>query len=313
LTGAGEGALRRTGEIVKLQRYTQTVLILLGVPFWIISLGCTYLGWAIATRQVIPDLMLVLALVVASFFITGSTFAYNDYADRELDKRNIRKKGSLLMRGEIQPLNVLELAVALAILGLVLSLLINLTFMLLMAGCVLLSVMYSNPHIKLKSRGGWDLVVNMVGIGVLLPLAGWSVAEPVLEFPFFYLPSIFLGIGALYVLTTVADHDIDRRMGVNSLVVRFGKDATIILGFLFLVLDTFSLLIIGYLEYLVPWSIMRVMWPPLVVQWVVYHHYLMRGRPTYLNIIKTIIVLAGIFIGATGTFLMFLTGTFSMP
>jgi len=305
--------LRRTGEIVKLQRFTQTVLILLGVPFWIISLGCTYLGWAIATGQIIPDMMLILALVITSVFVTGSTFAYNDYADRELDRRNIRKKDSLLMRGRIRALTVLELAIALAVVGIILSLLINLTFTVLMGGCVLLSIMYSNPHIKLKARGGWDLVVNMVGIGILLPMAGWSVAEPIDLFPFFYLPSIFLGIGALYVLTTVADHNIDKRMGVNSLVVRFGRDNTITLGFIFLVLDTLSLLIIGYLEYLVPWSIMRVMWPPLVVQWLVYYHYIMRGRPTYLNIIKTIIVLAGIFIGATGTFLLFLTGMFLLP
>jgi chlorophyll synthase len=208
---------------------------------------------------------------------------------------------------------VLELAVSLAVLGLLFSLFINLTFTMLMGGCILLSILYSNPYMRLKARGGWDLIVNMVGIGILLPLAGWSIAKPVTEFPFFYLPSIFLGIGALYVLTTVADHKLDLRNGINSLVVRFGRDATVALGFAFLVADTFSLLIIGYFNYLVDWRIMRFMWPPLVAQWFVYYHYMMRGKVTYLNIIKTIIILAGIFIGATGTFLLFYTGVWPVP
>jgi 4-hydroxybenzoate polyprenyltransferase len=305
--------MRRTRGILRLQSYVQTLLIILGVPFWIISLGCVYLGWAVATKQIIPDIEVTLALVIASVLITGSTFAYNDYADRDLDRTNIRKKGSLLMRGRMAPPTVLGLALGLAFLGIVLSFFINLEFTVLMGGCVVLSILYSNPHVKLKGRGGWDLVVNMIGIGVFLPLAGWSVARPVQEFPFFYLPSIFLGIGTLYVLTTIADYGIDRRMGVNSLVVRFGRDATINLGFGFLVLDTVSLIIIGYFDYLVPWEVMRFMWPPLVFQWFVYNHYIMRGRPTYLNIIKTIIVLAGIFIGATGAFLMFYSGIFPVP
>jgi 4-hydroxybenzoate polyprenyltransferase len=305
--------LRRTKEILRLQSYAQTFLIILGVPFWVISLGCVYLGWVVATKQVVPDAELTLALVITSVFITGSTFAYNDYADREIDKRNVRKKDSLLVRGLIKPPTVLELAIALALLGIFFSLFINPSFTLLMGGCVFLSVLYSNPYIQLKSKGGWDLVVNMLGIGVFLPLAGWSVARPVMEFPFFYMPAIFLGIGALYVLTTIADHNIDRSMGVNSLVVRFGRDATVILGFVFLVLDTFALLLIGFFNYLVPWTIMKVMWVPLVFQWVVYYHYIMKGRPTYLNIIKTIIILAGIFIGATGLFLLFFTGVFEIP
>lgn len=305
--------MRRSEGILRLQEYAQTILIILGIPFWIISLGCLYLGWVIATRQVLPDTELVLALIIVSLFVTGSTFAYNDYADRELDKRNIRKKGSLLVRGVVEPQVVLELAVALAVIGIFLSLFINMTFTMLMCGCVALSLLYSNPYPKLKGRGGWDLVVNMVGIGVLLPLAGWSVARPVQEFPVFYLPTIFLGIAALYTMTTVADHDIDKKMGVNSMVVRFGRQATVDLGFVFLVLDTLSLIIIGFFDYLVPWTIMRFMWPPLVFQWFVYYHYMMKGRVTYMKIMKAIVVLAGIFIGATGLFLLFLTGVLPVP
>lgn len=305
--------MRRSGEILKLQAYAQTLLILLGVPFWIISLGCVYLGWVVATRTILPDPAMTLGLFITAVFITGSTFTYNDYADRDLDKHNIRKKGSLLVRGLVEPIVVLELAVALALLGIMFSLFINLTFTIMMGCCILLSILYSNPHVKLKAKGGWDLVVNMVGIGIILPLAGWSVVRPLTEFPFFYLPSIFLGIGTLYILTTVADHKIDLRNGINSLVVRFGRDTTVILGFGFLVADTLSLLVIGYFDYLVEWKIMRFMWPPLVAQWFVYYHYMMRGKVTYLNIIKTIIILAGIFIGATGMFLLFYSGVWPIP
>jgi chlorophyll synthase len=305
--------LRHIEEIVKLLSNAQTMLILMGIPFWVISLGCVYLGGAIATGQILPDLKLSLAYVITSIFITGSTFAYNDYADRDIDKMNVRKKGSLLVWGLLEPNVVLELSVALAAMGIFFSLFINLTFTGLMGSCVLLSILYSNPNVKLKSRGGWDLIVNMFGIGVILPLAGWSVVRPVLEFPFLYLPSIVFGIGALYVLSTLADYKIDRAAGVNSVVVRFGKEATINLGFAFLVITTLSLVIIGYFNYLVPWRIMIFLWPPLAFQWFVYYHYVMKGNATYANIIKTIIALAGIFIGDTGAFLLFFCGVLPMP
>lgn len=305
--------MRRTEEIVKLMSYGQTLVILLGVPFWIISLGCVYLGWAIATRHLLPDLQLVLAFVIASVFITGSTFAYNDYTDRDVDRTNTRKKGSLLVGGVLEPHLALELSVALAIMGIFFSLFINLAFTALMGCCVVLSFLYSNPYVKLKSRGGWDLLVNMVGIGVVLPLAGWSVARPVQEFPFLYLPSVAFGIGALYILSTLADRRIDRASGVNSVVVRFGKQAAIRLGFAFLVIDTLSLTLIGFFNYLVPWSIMRLLWPPLVFQWLVYYHFIMRRKATYSNIIKAIIALAGIYIGDSGFFLLFFCGLLPVP
>ncbi len=305
--------MRRAEEMVKLLSYAQTMVILLGVPFWIISLGCVYLGWAIATRTIAPDIRLFLALVITSVFITGSTFAYNDYTDRDIDSVNVRKRGSLLVGGALEPKLVLKLSIALAALGLVFSLFINLAFTGLMGVCVVLSLLYSNPHVKLKGRGGWDLVINMSGIGVVLPLAGWSVARPLGEFPFFYLPSIFFGIGALYILSTLADYKIDRATGVGSIVVRLGKKAAIWLGFAFLVADTFCLVLIGYYNYLFTWSIMRLLWPPLVFGWLAYYHYLVRNKATYPIIIKTIIILAGIYIGDTGTSLLFFCGIVPVP
>lgn len=305
--------MRHTEEIVRLLTNGQTLVILLGVPFWVISLGCVYLGWAIATRQILPDLLLLVAFAITSVFITGSTFAYNDYADRDIDKMNVRKKGSLLVGGLLDPVLVLRLSVALAALGLFLSLFINFVFAGLMGACVVLSLLYSNPHVKLKSRGGWDILVNMFGIGVILPLAGWSVARPVQEFPFLYLPSIAFGIGTLYILSTLADHRIDLASGVRSAVVRFGKQTTIRLGLSFLVIDSISLVLVGYFNYLVSWRIMRFLWPPLVFQWLVYYHYIVKGKPTYTNIIKTIIALAAIYIGDTGTFLLFYCGVLPAP
>ena len=305
--------MHRTEEIVKLLSHVQTLVLLLGVPFWIISLGCVYLGWAIASRTIFPDFRIFLGFVITSVFITGSTFAYNDYTDRAVDRVNVRKKGSLLVGGVLEPRLVLELSVALAAMGLLFSLFINFVFTGLMGVCVVLSLLYSNPHVKLKGRGGWDLVINMFGIGVVLPLAGWSVARPPGQFPFFYLPSIFFGIGALYILSTLADHKIDRATGVNSFVVRLGKGTAIWLGFAFLVVDTICLVLIGYFNYLFTWSVMRLLWPPLIVGWLAYYHYIIRNRATYPNIIKTIIILAGIYIGDTGTSLLFFCGIVPVP
>lgn len=89
--------------------------------------------------------------------------------------------------------------------------------------CVLMSILYSVPPIRLKARAGWDLVINCVGFGFFTPLAGWTFVGRGLE------PTIMglcIGFGllfaALYPLTQIYQVEEDSRRGDSTLVIRMG-------------------------------------------------------------------------------------------
>ncbi len=94
--------------------------------------------------------------------------------------------------------------------------------------CVLLSILYSVPPIRLKARAGWDLLINCVGFGFFTPMAGWVFTgrglEPVLM-------SLCIGFGllfaALYPLTQIYQVEEDTQRGDQTLVIRFGIDRSL--------------------------------------------------------------------------------------
>ncbi len=89
--------------------------------------------------------------------------------------------------------------------------------------CVLMSVLYSVPPIRLKARAGWDLLINCAGFGFFTPMAGWTLTgrglEPVLMqacIGFFFL------FAALYPLTQIYQVEEDTRRGDQTLVIKMG-------------------------------------------------------------------------------------------
>ena len=89
--------------------------------------------------------------------------------------------------------------------------------------CVLMSILYSVPPIRLKARAGWDLLINCVGFGFFTPMAGWVATgrglSPVLV-------DLCVGFGllfaALYPLTQIYQVEEDTRRGDQTLVIRMG-------------------------------------------------------------------------------------------
>jgi 4-hydroxybenzoate polyprenyltransferase len=97
--------------------------------------------------------------------------------------------------------------------------------------CVLMSVLYSVPPIRLKARAGWDLLINCVGFGFFTPLAGWTFTGNVLE-PM--IMSLCIGFGllfaALYPLTQIYQVEEDTRRGDSTLVIRIGVGRSLTYG-----------------------------------------------------------------------------------
>lgn len=89
--------------------------------------------------------------------------------------------------------------------------------------CVLMSVLYSVPPIRLKARAGWDLLINCAGFGFFTPMAGWTLTGRGLEKPLVLMcVGFFFLFAALYPLTQIYQVEEDARRGDQTLVLKMG-------------------------------------------------------------------------------------------
>lgn len=137
--------------------------------------------------------------------------------------------------------------------------------------CVLMSVLYSVPPIRLKARCGWDLVINCLGFGLLTPLAGWGLTgKPVTE-PFLaILFGFFVLFGALYPLTQIYQVEEDRARGDRTLVIALGEGRSLALA---LVLAVLAHGFFGYAYKAFPtvglWMLLSLMaWVGVLLPWL---------------------------------------------
>lgn len=265
------------------------VFHMVGIEFWMVALFPFYIGYVVSAEHLLPNAHGILAGIIVGPLMAAFTFLFNDYYDVEDDRINPRKAPySMIYKRELKPEIILKISIIIGVTGLALSIMISATMFVLTLGIYLLSVMYSHHWIRLKARGGLDLLANMVGLGILCPLAGWSIHRPILEFPIFYLLSIFFVLGALYAPTTVADFDADKKNNVNTLAVKFGKGKTIWIGEFLLIIGMAILFLQGVFEDF-PWTheYLYKTWPFLVSQPFAYIWFLRESNlmNIYLGII----------------------------
>ena len=96
------------------------------------------------------------------------------------------------------------------------------------AGCAALSVLYSHPATALKGRALGGPLVNIVGYGVLSPIAGWSTADVPFTWRAAYtLGLIVLLVGGMFFSAQAFQRDEDRERGYRTFVVTHGPRATL--------------------------------------------------------------------------------------
>lgn len=238
----------------KASMFFGSFLRLIGIEFWIVAIGPFIIGWGISAKTIFPEpttlFNLMIGLVVIGPLIGGFTFLINAYYDMLSDFANPRKTQSMILKGLIKPNTTFKFGVCFCILGVLLSLIVSKVFTLLILFAILLSLLYSHPKTKFKARCGLDILTNMVGLGIICPLAGWVVSKPdnllfILNFPPLQLLASFLIIGGLYAPTTVADYNADKIANLRTLAVKLGREKTLILGFVLLTLGVIILVLMG--------------------------------------------------------------------
>ncbi len=243
------------------QDLTGFIVSLGGIKFWAVAIFPMYVGWVLAQEPVaarhlfVDQLGIVLALVVIGPLVGTFTLLFNTYYDMDTtDRVNPRKQYVTVIEDLIDRDTVRYAALGFAGLGLLLGTfvsrnlirydepIVGLTglvgghvFFLLIALAAILSFTYSHPLIRFKGVPGMDLLVNILGFGVICPLAGWSLLRPVEAFPAWYLLATALFVGAAYAPTTASDYEADKEYGIRTMAVALGRAGALRVGFALLV------------------------------------------------------------------------------
>jgi lycopene elongase/hydratase (dihydrobisanhydrobacterioruberin-forming) len=121
------------------------------------------------------------------------------------------------------PKHLAAASIALMAIGQVIAFALPRGFAVAYAICFAMSVAYSVPPIRLKAVAGADWAINIVGVGVLTPFAGWSASGAPLRPDGVW---VMLGFGclfaSLYPLTQIYQFDEDTARGDRTLARMLG-------------------------------------------------------------------------------------------
>jgi len=216
---------------------------------WVISFGfgSIFLG--------LPSLERFLVVLFAFSFATASVFVLNQYFDRKEDQENAFKSNLPVAAGRITPRTALIFSFLLIVLCLVLVVSVDVNLLSLFLIYLVFGTAYSAPLFRLKNVPVADFVVSGVGGGFMPFLMGLELTDKLSS----DISLIMLGVVPLmlihcggHIIQAVGDYEVDRKMGVYTFVVRYGrKNGAIVAGFMFL-LAGFSPLVysvFGLLSY----------------------------------------------------------------
>lgn len=198
----------------------------------------------------------ITAIVLFAFSLaTASVFVLNQYFDREADRENEVKSNLPVASGRITPRKTLIFSFLLVISCLILVFMANVHVLPLFIVYLGLWTAYSTPPFRLKSVPVADFVISGIGAGFLPFLIGGGLTDKLIS----NIPSIMLGAMPLmlihcggHIIQAVGDYEADRKIGVHTFVVRYGrKKSVIVAGFMFLIASFSPLVysVFGLLSY----------------------------------------------------------------
>jgi len=161
--------------------------------------------------------------IVAFCFAMASVFIFNQYCDRDTDMNHEVKSKLPLTSGAISRRVGLLIVLCFLVLGFGIAYSVDKVFFVLLVALNMLGVLYSAYPFRLKSRPGFDIVANLLGMAVIPYLAGWSLIGDIKE------ASVLLGIIIVlvhvwaHILQQLRDYDADKGANLKTVVVFVGK------------------------------------------------------------------------------------------
>lgn len=184
---------------------------------WPIMAAHTALGWCLAAGLAWPTGAAATGLFAWVVCLNGGTLALNSAFDRDDDDI------AYLHQPPAAPRGLALFAILLMAAGAALTWGAPTPYRVAYAVCVVLSVLYSVPPIRLKSVAGADWIVNLLGFGAISPFAGWALSgRPVPQGILILFAAFAVLFGAFYPLTQLYQIDADRAHGDQTLALRLG-------------------------------------------------------------------------------------------
>ena len=306
---------------------------------WLVTILPVYVGYVLASRELVPGLELwtafwagaadagatsaefratfaawwtqarglVLACVAMGPLVWLATLLINDVHDLPSDRVNPRKAASPLVRGQVALRTAHAGAYVFAVATLAVSWLVGPVFAALVAACLVLAWLYSAPPGRLKTRPGADVLVNALGVGALAGLAGWSLARPLADLPWAFAPQALLLAAAVYIPTTLVDHDADRAAGYRTFATTLGRRRAYLVGFACWVVANVGAVALAWGGLIIPRAmlpLMAIFCPLLVYE---YHAFIGRARDP-VEMVKGVILCSLTFLCVNLVFVLQYTG-----
>jgi 4-hydroxybenzoate polyprenyltransferase len=186
---------------------------------------------------------------LAFILATSGIFVLNQYFDYENDKKNSLKKDLPISNGDVSPKKALNFSILLTISSICFILYFDVSLLPLFMLYLGLWICYSAPPLYLKSRPILDIIVAGIGSGVLPFIMGLQVSNQLnldLSLPWvqrFYLDAVLSVIPLLlfqsagHIFQAIGDYEADSEVNINTFVVKYGKNISIKLAELFLVIS----------------------------------------------------------------------------
>jgi len=203
--------------------------------------------------------------------LNGGTLAYNSAWDR--DTEDI----AYLKAPPAPPPGLAPASLWLMALGVLLAVIVDARYAVLVAGCVLLSVLYSRPRPRLKGVPGLDILINMIGYGGGTTLAGLLVGQALVyadpsppdRSGWLLVAGFSLLFGSFYPLTQLYQLRADRARGDKTLTSALGVRRSLDLSLLLGAAAAFCLLAasVDWDAPLVPLVLVLSYWMGLLVIW----------------------------------------------
>ena len=195
-------------------------------------------------------------IVLFAFLLaTASVFVLNQYFDREEDQENEVKSKLPVASGRITPRRTLIFFFSLVISSLILVFIANANVLLLFIIYLGLSMAYSSPPLRLKSVPIVDFIVSGIGAGFLPFIMGTGLNDKLISnistIMLSAMPLILIHCGT-HIFQAVGDYEVDRKNGVRTFVVKYGrKKGVFVAGFMFLIasFSPFVYSVFGLLSY----------------------------------------------------------------
>lgn len=166
MASASSGALKNLSQ-VKLIR---DLFIHLRLHFQLLLAPIFLWGYFLAGRQ--PEAGFWLAFLAFHVFLYGGMTAFNSYYDRDEGPVGGLAKPPPVSRA------LLPFSLIVQALGALLAALVNISFLMIYLIIFGMSLAYSHPWVRLKSRPLAGLVTVGLGQGILASLGGWTAAVP---------------------------------------------------------------------------------------------------------------------------------------